>query len=350
VRLSTTSVNLRPFHRRGGEILLAADVLGRSVINVGTARLVRARDIGLVRRGPSWLVAGVDTSFAALLRHLYPRRWRMGPATDDDQLVAWSDIEPFMGHIASPRLRLAHRKLARLHPAQLADLVEAASPAQGEEILEAVATDAELQADVVEELDDHHRVESLRGYSDSQVAALFAKLPSDDVADLLLELDQSRRVHVLTLLPARLRRTVRALLAYNPQTAGGIMNPDLVAVSDDATAADAIAAVRASPVPSKDVYCIYVTNADDRLTGTVRLADLIRAADGESVAVLQHATPTTTADTDVPEIAQLMADYDLLALPVTDSDGRILGVLALDDLLERLLPDAWRRRHGSARD
>ncbi|HWK18479.1 MAG TPA: PRC-barrel domain-containing protein, partial [Solirubrobacteraceae bacterium] len=142
-RTSTTKLNLAQFDRRPGEVLLRSDVLDRSLINVDTARLVRAREVELICDRGTWRVAGIDPSLSARLMRLRPRRFRTHQG-EHPQFVPWRDMEPFVSHVPSSRLRLAHRRLARLHPAQIADLVEAASHDEGEEILAAVGQDKEL--------------------------------------------------------------------------------------------------------------------------------------------------------------------------------------------------------------
>src|SRR5205085_7448277 len=116
---------------------------------------------------------------------------------EHDQFVSWEHMEAFVGHVPTSRLKLTARRLLRLHPAQIADLVEAASHEEGEEILEAVGEDKELEADVFEELDDEHQVEFLRDRSDKEAADVLERMASDDAADLLLELDQDRRLPIL---------------------------------------------------------------------------------------------------------------------------------------------------------
>ena len=127
------------------------------------------------------------------------------------------------------RLRVPHPKLAKLHPAQIADLVEAASRREGEEIIQAVGDDdRELEADVFEELDDQHQREFLEDRPDAQVAAILSRMAPDDAADIVGELDEDRREPILALLPVSHRVKVRALLGYDPAEAGGLMSPDFV--------------------------------------------------------------------------------------------------------------------------
>jgi CBS domain-containing protein len=350
-RTSTTKLNLAQFERRPGEVLLRCDVLDRSLINVQTVRLVTAREVDLVCEGGAWRVSGIDPSFRARLRRLLPRRMRSHDA-EHDQFVAWSDLEAFVGHVPTSRLKLASRRLARLHPAQIADLVEAASHAEGEEILEAVAHDKELEADVFEELDDEHQVEFLRERSDEQVAEVLERMEPDDAADLLLEIEQDRRLPVLNLLPAATQRKIKQLLGYNPGTAGGMMNPDFVSVGAESTAREALARLRAADLVHQQAASIVcVIDEAGVLIGAVSLAELVRAGEEDKLSsLIESAIPTVGTDEDLPDIAVLMTDYNLIAMPVLDGDGRPVGIIAVDDVLERLLPEEWRRRVGAARD
>jgi CBS domain-containing protein len=348
-RTATTKLNLAQFERRPGEVLLRADVLDRSLINVDSARLVTAREVELVCEEGRWRVAGIDPSFRARLVRLLPRRFRRHDA-QHDQFVPWSEMEAFVGHVPSSRLKLRARRLARLHPAQIADLVEAASHEEGEEILEAVGQDKELEADVFEELDDEHQVEFLRERSDKEAAAVLARMASDDAADLLLELQQERRLPILNLLPPAKQQKIKTLLGHNPSTAGGIMNPDFLAVQAEANAGQALARLRASELAPQQVSSLCVVDESGAFCGLVSLADLVRAEQGQPVSELLDSPPPAVApEADLPEVAMVMTDYNLIALPVLDADRRPMGVISVDDVLELLLPEEWRRRAGAAR-
>jgi CBS domain-containing protein len=348
-RTSTTKLNLAQFERRPGEVLLRADLLDRSLINVKTARLVTAREVELVYQDGAWRVAGIDPSLRPRLWRLMPRRFR-GHDSEHRQFIAWSDLEPFLGHVPTSRLKLAGRRLGLLHPAQIADLIEAASHDEGEEILAAVGQDKELEADVFEELDDHHQVEFLRERSDEQVAEVLARMASDDAADLLLELDQDRRRPVLDLLPPAKQKKVMSLLGHNPSTAGGLMNPDFVSAPVSATVGEVLARVRESDLGAQQTSIVCLLDEQGGLAAAIMLSELVRAADEQPVSnLLDTATPTVPAEADLPDVAVLMADYNLIAIPVVDGDGRPIGIVAVDDVLEQILPEEWRQRAGLAR-
>jgi CBS domain-containing protein/sporulation protein YlmC with PRC-barrel domain len=346
---STTKLNLAQFERRPGEVLLRADLLDRSLINLSSARLVTAHEVELECVDGAWRVTGIDPSLRPRLWRLLPRRFR-GHDSEHRQFVPWDELEAFLGHVPTSRLKLAGRRLVRLHPAQIADLVEAASHDEGEEILAAVGGDKELEADVFEELDDEHQVEFLRERSDVEVAAVLSRMASDDAADLLLQLEQDRRLPILSLLPAAKQRKLRTLLGHNPSTAGGLMNPDFISVRAEESAGAAIARIRASELGPQQASIVCVIEEGGGLLGVVSLAELVRASGEQPVSeLIDAATPTVGTEADLPEVARLMTDYNLIAMPVLDGENRPVGIIAVDDVLELLLPEEWRRRAGLAR-
>jgi hypothetical protein len=346
---NTTKLNLAQFEQRPGEVQLRHDVLDRTLINIVTAKLVTAREVELVDDEGTWRVAGVDPSLRPRLWRLAPRRYR-GHDTEHRQFIAWPDLEPLVSHVPTSRLKLASRRLARLHPAQIADLVEAASHEEGEEILAAVGQDKELEADVFEELNDEHQVEFLGNRSDAEAADVLSRMASDDAADLLLEIEQDRRLPILNLLPPAKQRKIRGLLGHNPSTAGGLMNPDFVAVPITMTAAEALALVHASELAPQQLATVCLIDGCGAHAGSMPLADLVRGPGEAPLASLIDApTPAVPAETDLPEVAQLMSDFNLVAMPVLDADGKPVGMIGVDDVLELLIPDEWRRRAGLAR-
>jgi CBS domain-containing protein len=351
VRLAGEKLSLGRFERRAGEVLLGADVLGRKLVYVEAEPpiLVTAQEIELACIDGWWRLVGVDHSPRARLRRLLPRRLRGLIA--DRPFLDWTDLEPFVGHVPSARLRFSHRKLANLHPAEIADLVEAASHDEGEEIIEAVGQDRELEADVFEELDEHHQLEFIRERPDSQVAAVIARMAPDDAADLIVELDQDRRGRVLALLPPPKRRRIEALLGYNPSTAGGLMSPDFIGLAPSDTVERAIERVRSSDLAPGTLTTVYLIDAQGGLSGSVPVVSLLRA-EGQAALddVAEHEPVSVKTGADLPEVARTMTDYNLVMLPVLDEDERVVGVITVDDVLELTLPTGWRRRFGVASD
>jgi CBS domain-containing protein len=342
VDLRAERLDLQHFRRRPGEVLLKKDVLDRQMINVDGARLVRANEIELTRLEGWYRAVGVDVSLRGLLRRVVPRALAGRIAPGD--FLDWASIEPFTGHVPTVRLRVPHPKLARLHPAQLADLVEAASHREGEEIIAAVAENPELEADVFEELEDQHRREFVEDRSNGEIAELLARMEADDAADLVLQLPEERREDVVALLSTPHARRVRTLLGYDPATAGGLMSPEFVCLYADATREEALERVARSRVDADVVAWLYAMTLHRRLHGGVRLADVVRAPEGTRLNDLVASVQTVTPDTGLEEVARLMTDFDLTVVPVVDEEQVLLGVVTVDDVLELVLPEGWRRR------
>ncbi|MGH2865182.1 MAG: magnesium transporter MgtE N-terminal domain-containing protein [Solirubrobacteraceae bacterium] len=339
-------LDLRPFERRAEEVLLKRDLLDRQLINVEGARLVRANEIELALVVGSWRVVGVDTGPRGGLRRLLPKG--LGAHIATGQFLDWAGVEPFVGHVPTVRLRVPHPKLAKLHPAQIADLVEAASRREGEEIIQAVGEDdRELEADVFEELDDHHQREFLEDRPDAQVAAILSRMAPDDAADVVGELDEDRRERVLSLLPVSHRVKVRALLGYDPAEAGGLMSPDFILLRGPTSAGDALSAVRGSEIAPELLTTVFVSSAEGSLDGSVAVTALVRADPARSLSsIVKHEVPCLSPDASFEEVARLMADYNLTSIPVIGESGQMVGVVTVDDVLEVMLPRGWRRRFG----
>jgi hypothetical protein len=339
------TVSLKRFERRPGEVLLSKDLRARHLINLQGARLIRANEIELAHVDGRWEVVAVDPSPRVALRRLLPRG--IGRRIPAGKVVDWASIEPFVAHVPTARLRIPYRKLARLHPAQIADLVEAASHEEGEEIIEAVGQDRELEADVFEELDAEHQIEFVRSRTDAEAARLLATMAPDDAADLIVELDQDHRLPVLQLLPGAQQRKIRTLLNYNPETAGGLMSPDFLCLAESTPVSNVLEAVRSSTAPPEALAVVFARGDDGRVTGSASVVRLIQAAPTGTLGSVVRPNPAHVhPDWDLHAVTRKMTDFNLTVAPVMDEQHRMVGVITVDDVLEMLLPTGWRRDFG----
>jgi CBS domain-containing protein len=330
---------LTQFEPRPGEVRLAKEVLDHWLIDVHERRLVRASEVELMQISGWYEVVGVDTGLRGFVRRLLPRR--LARLVRARGFRDWEHLEPLTGDLAER----AGRRLRRLHPAELADLVEAAAHEAGEQIIDAVHAEPALEAGVFEELDRHHQLEFLRRRTDSEVAQLLARMEPDAAADLAQTLPGERRWKIVALLPPLLRREIRDLLGYEPKTAGGLMTPQFLCLYADTNREEALQRIARSRLPAHVLTTIYVANQRRRLTGTVTLADLQRAPAKQRLGeIAQPAAVHVTANADLEELARLLSDYNLTILPVVDDQARPIGVVTVDDVLALLLPKQWRRR------
>lgn len=339
VKLADARLNLRSFERREGEVLLREDILGHRLIDVAEAELVRAWDIELNQTGEGWVVTCLDTRRPA-------RFFGLIRATAGHPCQEWKAFEPLIGHAASVRARAAFGRVHRLKPAQIADLLEDANPKEGEEILDVVHTDPELEADVFEELDPDIANRLFEDKSDDEVADVIAHMRADDAADAIAELPQGRRLRVLDLLPPGTRTKVMTLLSFNSTSAGGIMGVDFLSVPAEATVEEALRRIRlAERLQPEALLTVHAVDSENRLLGTANVIALLQADADIALADLIDKDPVrVTADADVVDVTLLMADYNLMTVPVVDADNQLLGVITVDDILEVTIPDDWRRR------
>jgi CBS domain-containing protein/sporulation protein YlmC with PRC-barrel domain len=346
LRLTSATLDLRRFERRHGEVLLRSDVLGHRLIDVESARLTRAADLKLEQRDGDWVVTGVDT-------HRRPRRLfgsRVGAGEQDERWYReWAAFEPLIGHSGSQLLRGPFARIRRLKPAQIADLLEAASREEESEILGQVHVDPELEADVFEELNEDLATRLLGARTDAEIAEVLGRMRADDAADAVAELPQARRQRVLDLLPPGQHTKVLTLMGFNPASAGGLMGVDFLAVPEQASVQDAMAAVAGSPgLQPEALTSVHLLDERGRLVGVVRLVSLVQAAAAAKLTDICDADPVRVgAGTDVVDVAVLMSDYNLITIPVVDDRRRMIGIITVDDVLEATLPSDWRRREAA---
>jgi CBS domain-containing protein len=348
LRLTSARLDLRRFERRGGEVLLRADVLGHRLIDVERARLVRAADLELASREGEWVLSGVATrrrpgrllAGLGLGRHRQPDR-----EVFEDQ----GKFEALIGHAGSAVLRGPFARIRLLRPAQIADLLEEASKDEETEILGRVHADPELEADVFEELDDERATRLLGARSDREIAEVLSRMRADDAADAIDELPQQRREPVLDLLPAGQRAKVLTLMGFNPTSAGGLMGVDYLALPAGTPVAEVLAAVRqAGNLQPEALTSVHAVSKRGRLRGVARLVTLVQANPAALLGDVSDTDPVRVGpDADVVDVAVLMTDYNLITIPVVDDGGHMLGVITVDDVLEVTLPGDWRRREAA---
>ena len=344
VVLAKEKIDLRGFERRPGEVLLRQDILGHRLIDVTDVELVHAYDVELDDTGAGWVLARLDTRRPARMFGLVKQRH--GHAARD-----WKAFEPLLGHRPSALDRTGKTRLRRLKPAQIADLLEDADSQEGSEILEHVHVDPELEADVFEELDPDLATKLFEEMSDREVSQVLTRMRADDAADAIADLRQQRRVPVLDLLPPGHRTKILTLLGFSPSSAGGLMGTDVLTCPQELPVGDTLRAVAAARAMQQEaLYTVHALDSERRLAGIATVIALLRADPAERLAAVMDTDPVrVSATTDAVDIALLMADYNLVTVPVVDEDDRVLGVVTVDDVLEATIPDDWRRREPASR-
>jgi Mg/Co/Ni transporter MgtE len=239
-------------------------------------------------------------------------------------------------------------QLAELHPADIADIVHQLTPGQGARLIESL--DNETAADALEEVDTERQSAILENISAERAADILEAMGPDEAADLLATLPEERAEELLRLMKPEESEEVQELLEYEEDTAGGLMTTDYIALNQTRNVAEALDAVR-SIIQEQDIYPTYVYCVTDEtqdecpLLGVVSLWELLVAAPTQQLQDLMETDLiTVNPDADPRDVAEIMAKYNLLAVPVVSTEGILEGVVTVDDALDVLLPPERRRK------
>jgi len=342
VRLNSDILDLRPFVRRDGEVLLARDVLDKQLIDVDGKRVVRVNDVQLIEAANEWRVTGADVSLIGLWRRLAPAFMRSGRPVE---VIDWADVGYLATDAATVQLKSSRGKLARLHPVEIARLAESLSYQHGAEIVESLDDEtaaetleemaAERQAQILGDMDEERAADILEHMSPDEAADVLGDLPVDKAEDLLNRMDDEEQLEVAELLP------------YADDTAGGLMTTEFVTLARDLTVGEALARLREMAETPNMIYYLYVVEdeASEKLVGVIALRGLILSDPSSPLkTVMRSDLQVALTDDSAADVAQKIAEYNLLALPVVDDAGEILGIVTVDDAIEILLPRDWRQR------
>jgi CBS domain-containing protein len=344
-RLATSTVDLQPFCRRGGEVLLRTDVLDHQLIDITGRRIVRVNDVQLTRIEENYRVVGVDISARALLRRLGPRA--LAGKIVGRQVIDWSDVQ-YLASAAPVQLKVSYDRLADLNPVDLARIVDALSYRESAEIVNAL--DEETAAETLEEVSDERLADLLEGMDQERAADILEEMTPAAAADALEDLDEEVAEQLLARMEPEEAADVQIHLEYDEDSVGRIMSRDLVRIPDTAAVGDALATIRGLEEVPDPLLAVYVVAADDLdvLRGLVRLRTLILSDPATPlVEVLDEDVPTVFPDDRAESAARILAEYNLLAVPVLDESRRLLGIVTVDDALAVLLPEIWQRRGGA---
>ncbi|MFE6778785.1 magnesium transporter MgtE N-terminal domain-containing protein [Streptomyces sp. NPDC057702] len=352
--ITTGVVNMRRFEQRPTETLVLGELLDRRVTLVETGEEVTVLDVAVAQL-PARRDWEIDKVFvrrgkAPALRG----RWPGGGRRSGEALtVEWSAVTGFSLDEQGQGAENLLATFEQLRPADLASVLHHLTAKRRAEV--AAALDDDRLADVLEELPDDDQVEILGKLQEERAADVLEAMDPDDAADLLSELPEEDKERLLTLMRPRDAADMRRLLSYEERTAGGLMTTEPIVLLPDATVADALARVRNPDLSPALAAQVYVCRAPDetptgKYLGTVHFQRLLRDPPFTLVSSLVDSDLNPLPpDTALSEVTSYLAAYNMVAAPVVDASGSLLGAVTVDDVLDHLLPDDWRERelHGA---
>jgi Mg2+ transporter MgtE len=264
-------------------------------------------------------------------------------------LVAWNVVDPLdrgekreRGEDAL-RLRISGKRIAKLHPADIADIVEELGAKERHAVF--ASLDEEIAADTLEEMQLEDQVSVIEHMDVERASEILEEMPPDEVADILADLPEERARELLIRMEHEEAEDVQELLAYADDTAGGLMTTEFVAVSDQLTAQQCIAELRRLEPDAESIYYVYVIDRDEHLEGVLSLRDLIVARPRTPIReIMIRNVFSVSLAASAQEVAAVLSKYNLLAVPVVDEEHRLRGIITVDDALDVVLPDSVKRK------
>ncbi len=343
------------------EIWLARDVLDKQVVDTDGRRVVRVNDLQLADGPSDLLLVGADIGIRGILRRLGLEGLAKALARLLGRdlpmvLVSWEVVAPLgaapdLEHPATDdavRLRISGSRIAKLHPADIADIVEDLGAKERQTVFDTLTE--EVAADTLEEMELEDQVSVIEHMDAERASDILEEMPPDEVADILTELPKERAERLLSLMETDEAADVKELLAYGEDTAGGLMTTEYVAVPERLTAQQCIDELRRMEPDAESIYYVFVIDAEEHLGGVLSLRDLIVAKPGTPISTLMIRDVIVVHLHDgVQEVAAVLSKYNLLAVPVVDDEFRIQGLVTVDDVLDAVLPESVKRRLPKAR-
>jgi CBS domain-containing protein len=328
-----------------GFFLLSRDLLDQQIIDVHGRKVVRVNDVELHPDSASGhtvlKVGSVDVGARGAIRRLLkgvvpmvalrPVLQKIPP-----RLIPWEFVDLIETDPARRvKLKISHERLARLHPADIADIVEELAPDEREAVFETL--DEEVAAGALEEVRPKVQKSIVESLDSERAAEIVEEMNPDAAADLLKDLSDERTTQILREMAPEERQEVAELLEFGESTAAGRMNTEYISLDAHATVNDAIEALRHFEGGVETVSTIYLVDEHGKLTGAVPLAKLVLAKSDDKLATLsQEPLISCHAGAREKEVAELFDKYNLLTLPVVDSAGTLTGVITSDDVISLL--------------
>lgn len=338
--ISTGLVNMRRFEQRASETLVVGELLDRTVELADGSGSARVEDVAMEQqRSGDWLVAKVFVRRADHRSGLLRRR-------GETLLVPVEQVRGLGRATADQGAELLLAQYEDMKAADLADVLHELGLTRRLEV--ASALDDERLADVLEELPEDDQVAILRALELPRAADVLEAMQPDDAADLLGELPQEQAAQLLELMEPEEAKDVRRLLAYEDNTAGGLMTTEPVILGPETSIAAALAHVRRQDLNPALASLVFVARPPletptGRFIGVVHLQRMLREAPHEAIGqIVDTDLEPVAVDTPLLSVTRQLATYNLLALPVVDEQRRLLGAVSVDDVLDHLLPEDWR--------
>jgi magnesium transporter len=344
IRLKTLLNDIKEYNFKKQDIRLLEDVLDRQVVDIEDKKIRRVNDIKLSFTRGYYHVIGVDIGVYGILKRLgLESIVKPLGVRSNENIISWKDIDTLNSDYSQLKLKVPKQKIKKLHPADIAEIVDQLGLNESLTILNSL--DDEAAADTLEEVSPERQVSLLEGMESKRAAEILDEMSPDDAADVLGDLSEDKAEELLDLMEPEESKDLRKLLEYPENTAGGIMTTEFAYVDQDLTVIQVLESLRKISKDVETIYYIYVISKEGDLVGVTSLRDILLSDRDRKISDFMN-TDIIKADVleDQYEAAQKIAKYNLIALPVVEKEDKLRGIITVDDAIDIVLPTAWKKR------
>ncbi len=338
---------LEPYSYEEDDLLAVRDILDKQIVDANGAKVVRVNDIKLEGYNGSAVLIAVDVGMRGILR-------RLGAENSSEEvlkffktqlpynLISWNYLQPLSTELKAIGLTVPRQMLSELHPADLAELISQVSRDEGANLFKDL--DLETAADALSELMPERQAEIINSIGTEKAADILEEMQPDEAADVLSDLPTERAKEILEAIDREEAEDIQELLSHEEDTAGGLMTNIFIAYPPTITVAEAIERFKKDAKEIESVYYIYTIDENEKLLGVTSLRDLILADPQSPLSeVMETKLKSVTPETDDMVVAEIISKYNLVALPVVDEEGVLLGIVSVDDAIDMILPPSAKR-------
>jgi len=339
---------LQPYELNEEDLLLVRDILDKQIVDINGAKVVRVNDVKLAGYDTEAILIAVDVGMRGIMRRLGVERggedlMRLFKKNLSYHLISWNYIQTLEPKLTTISLTVPRQMLAELHPADIADIISQVSHKEGATFFKDL--DVDVAAEALSELKPETQVDIISEMDTDKAADIIEEMPPDEAADILSDLPVDKAKEILESIEKEEAEDIQELLSHEEDTAGGLMTNVFIAYPPETTVRKAIENFKRDAEVFETVYYIYVMDTNEKLFGVVSLRDMILAdLDAKLSDIMATKLKTVTPETDEMEVAGIISKYNLLAIPVIDTEGFILGIVTIDDIIDRILPPSAKRK------
>ncbi|HWQ62164.1 MAG TPA: CBS domain-containing protein [Negativicutes bacterium] len=342
VSLNIVREELHAATLNGDELHLRRDLLDRQIVDTDGARVVRVNDLKITQVNNEFHLVAVDIGFRGLVRRLGVERTMRHVAEMlgrqvPEKLISWGNVDLITPDLSAIKLSVSQGKLAALHPYDIAQIVGDLGTQERSAIFQTL--DNERAAETLVEMETEMQASILEGMSKDRAADILEIMSSDDAADVLNELSDEKAEELLELMEHEEAADVKELREYEENEAGSLMTTEYIALPENLTADATINEIRRLAPEAETIYYIYVIDADEQLVGVLSLRELIVAKPETRLAEIMQTRIIAVGDkAPIDDAISLIRKYDLLAVPVTDGEKKLTGIITVDDVIDAVIP------------